>query len=139
MSSINFSMSRTLSRIAVTMMANPYRVWTASSLAAAAGCPVENYVQKFRENRLIKRSTNLSGRVEFALTEKGRRVLGDVVDQLTSIKMTGTQQIRARALARRLVDHLPEEMADRVILTRGNVIHVIDDDGSPYALTIAPR
>lgn len=138
MSKVNFSMSRTLSRIAVTMMANPYRMWTQSSLAATTGCPVGNYVQKFRGNRLIKKAI-LDGRAAFVLTEKGRKVLGEVVDQLALIKMTGTQQIRARALARQLVDHLPEEMADRVILTRDNVIHVIDDDGSPYALTITPR
>lgn len=134
----NFRMSRTLKRIAVTMMTNPYRTWTQSSLARAAGCPVGNYVFQFRKHHLTQRSV-VNGYSAFTLTQKGRKELGEVIDHLAAISMTEAQQVRAQTLAREIVGALPEEMADRMVLARNGVIHVITDEGDAYALTIAPR
>jgi len=138
MGEVGVRITPTLKRMAVIMMADPFRIWTPAELKAATDRPVENYLFKFRKNQLIKYSI-FGDPGAFALTETGRRMLSDVLDRLSTFRMTGTQQIHARTLARQIVDGLPEAIADRVMLTRDNVIHVITESGEPYALTITPR
>lgn len=128
------------------MMADPRRVWTATKLRLAADLPVAKHLYELHAQQLVtvaqpeeaRTYAAPGGTVSYRLTAKGRAVLGEVLERLVP-RMNRTQHLRARKLARQIIDALPEEIADRLIDNGTNVIHMIADGGQPFAMIIVPR
>ena len=143
---LDLEVSRPLRRVASVMMVNPHRTWTTNQLSTVTGVNALPLMTKFFDHGMAEytgysRSPHPVIRSEslIRLTPKGRKVLGTVVEWLSEARMDDFQYMQCRDLARELISALPEELADRMILNRGNVIHLITDNGQTYVLTITPR
>lgn len=137
----------TLGRLAQLMLASPRRWWTPAELRMTLDEPVAQLIATLHQQGLLRTqgyTAHLNGPrsyvapgTPYGLTALGHLVFIELTDRHQDLSLQ--QSRKAARFVRDLVHALPEEMADRVLLTGSNVVQVITDSGETYVMTITPR
>ncbi len=137
-----------LLRLVRLMLASPQRRWTADELKTALDEPVARMIADLLGQGLLHTGGYVAEThgprfyvapgQPYGLTSLGRQVFEELAET-TRQEQSLQQRKKAARFVRDLVASLPEEMADRILLTGSNVVQIVTDSGEAYTLTVTPH